>query len=140
MKTQELRYDNIVSYKDTPVQIKQVGKLILIQGSNCPSGKLVSIEDLKPLELTKDLVISMGFIPDEVNFDGYCDESYIKTIMINEWEYDFVIESDFSFGIQYKDGDEYMPVHNRKIYLHELQNIILDLTEEELNIDIYNIC
>ena len=95
----------------------------------------LSLEDIKPIKITDEKLIEIGFDKKE-SFFGYIYEK-----KINHCIYTILLSNDeiknSSFGVRFEDN-EYGNKDNLKFfswkleYIHELQNLWYDLTKEDL--------
>jgi hypothetical protein len=118
MKAQELRIGNLVSFygtKDFITVINTDDKDF--EFINTTSYSNISLEDLKPIPLTEEILLTCGFEKDEDNIFKISKSIYL-------------LDSGF---IQIALG--YAPIINIKCkYVHQLQNFYYSLYEQELNI------
>lgn len=141
MTIQELRFGNFI---DKGI-ISGIGYIEGKPGCNVLKNKFSSIsqsyfiEDIKPLELTEEWLLKLGFVL--IKRKGRYGNIYAKSIN----DYDYCIERDFNkhtsyfVGLEYTDSNDDRDTdytHNFSYdlrYVHQLQNLFFDLVHYELN-------
>lgn len=115
MKAQELRYLNIVSYNEEKRKVHSINPNCLYLEFH-GGYEIVSYNDVHPLKITPELLEKAGF---EI------ESKYLERYLLNgNIRYSFIDSSLTVIGAQYYEVK----------YFHHLQNLIFDLTGEEIGI------
>lgn len=135
MDVKELRYKNLVTYLDEVYEVQgyrilknDLGKehiRVWIKSGEAETAK--TINWIKPIPLTEDILLKFGFVKLRVERWGSTDRKYfLQKENINGKEfYQLFINRTIDFGAASLCGVG---------YVHDLQNIFYALTGEELTI------
>lgn len=126
MRVEELRLNNYVYSGVKMVKVKSIHTesvlkdevFIYVELNENLRHYCVSIDDVKPIELTEEILLKFGFEID-------CDEVYKDNVCL---EY-------FNDGLFYSDFSSYRISKEPILYLHQLQNLFFVLSGKELEIN-----
>ena len=131
MEVQELRIGNLVNHEQTTHVIKSIGgsrvSSVWIRGTDNDVYNS-SINHIKPIPLTSEWLVKLGFEKSKGNFSidfnlGYLELEY--HVIMDLWEFNIVNVGDSW------DEPVSMPLKSPQ-FLHHLQNLYFALTGEEL--------
>jgi len=125
MKANELRIGNYLMYDKKLIYISEITKAGIGMYDGYGLDKNSPIECLKPIEITKEWFLSLGF---ELKYEnlttGFAKGCYLVESSIlphnKQWTFRKVMNSENSYALKYLK------------YVHQLQNIYFALTEREL--------
>ena len=126
----ELRIGNYVS--DYHASDSFMGKVKTLTHNRCYYGNFhSSYKDLKPIPLTEEILLKCGFKIREITVLGATQKHYsdFRNIAIE-------LLSDEYFMLGLHRGYETIEPIRRVKYVHELQNLIYALTNEELQVEL----
>ncbi len=143
MKVQELRIDNLIY---SPIT-KEIVTLVAIEQGNRPivlgskgTSSFSGVESLRPIELTEEWLLKLGFKVKDRKSHLNTDIFYIPTFEIDYCLFYADFRLDYGLYVEYtdspfsEDDEKLYPITFGIKYVHQLQNLIYSLTGEELTI------
>jgi len=125
MKATDLRVNNLVQHKDRLIEICGTTDAGVYVYSDSMHGStyFYLIEEIKPIELTEEWLLKMGF-------EKRADWQFVNSKLVIEFWLIVNKKIDVRFRI---NENESIPIREIK-YVHQLQNLYYALTGEELTI------
>jgi hypothetical protein len=131
IQANELRVGNWIDFISTPGEYEQVSD-INTKGLKWHTINRISIEDIKGIELSSDILKKAGFDVDDDNI------LYLSMYSPGHPSARFCLESNgegFTLRSRYETYNEHARFIHLK-YLHQLQNLFFALTETELTLSL----
>jgi len=117
----ELRIGITINYFGKPTTIRNYSELF-----NCFSSNGIIEVGIEPIPLTEEILLKAGFM--RLHEDYFNDIIYIKNVVSN---------IEFEWGVYPIESGSGMVISNFKLkYIHQLQNLIYSLINEELEINL----
>lgn len=131
MKAIELCKGNHVCYQSGKSIFDGIIKTINTNNVTLTKGVTIKFENLLPVRITEDWLISFGFIKSEITNNYWLDFNihYLELIQSEKGYYPIYCQVP-----EYSHEDEQMVNIHNIIYVHELQNLCYWLTRNELKL------